>query len=398
MDRRRVILFLIVLVNFIGSTIVIPVLPLYAQGRFQASPEAISLLYASFFIAQFLASPILGRLSDRYGRRPVLIISQLGTAASFLLMAVAGIFPLLFAARILDGVTGGNVIVAQAYLTDITTKEQRTRALGSTWAAFGIGLAFGGMIGGIVTHFFGETAPFIAGMAMALTTTALTWFFLPETLTPEMRAQRVAQGRRPLAWGEILRNRPLMLIMSIGFLGQWAMMLFQSSWALYGEAVLFDAESASLGVGVLLAILGIWQFITQLALIKPLLARFGERGLVILGVILRALALMSFIVLPFPLTVAAFGMVGFAIGSGIMMPSLQSLATTSTRPEVSGAVLGVYQSTVTLGIISGAATSGFLFVQSPFLPYVTGVVLLVIALAPALLLRRSGQARVAEAV
>ena len=120
---------MIVLVNFIGSTIVIPVLPLYAQGEFQASPEAISLLYASFFIAQFLASPLLGRLSDRYGRRPVLLISQLGTAASFLLMALAGAFPLLFAARVLDGVTGGNVIVAQAYLTDITTKEQRTRAL-----------------------------------------------------------------------------------------------------------------------------------------------------------------------------------------------------------------------------------------------------------------------------
>lgn len=389
---------MIVLVNFIGSTIVIPVLPLYAQGQFQASPEAISLLYASFFIAQFFASPLLGRLSDRYGRRPVLLISQLGTAASFLLMALAGAFPLLFLARILDGVTGGNVIVAQAYLTDITTKEQRTRALGSTWAAFGLGLAFGGLIGGIVTHFWGETAPFYAGMLMALATTVLTFFFLPETLTPEMRAERLAQGRRPLAWREIARSRPLTLIMTTAFLGQWAMMLFQSSFALYGEEVLFDVENASLWVGVLLAILGIWQFITQAALIKPLLLRFGERGLVVLGVILRGLALLSFIVLPFPLTVALFGMVGFAIGSGIMMPSLQSLATTSTRAEVSGSVLGVYQSSTTLGTITGALMSGFLFAWSPFLPFVMGVLLLLIALAPALLLRRAGQARVAEAV
>lgn len=389
---------MIVLVNFIGSTIVIPVLPLYAQGHFKASPEAISLLYASFFIAQFLASPLLGRLSDRYGRRPVLLISQLGTAASFLLMALAGAFPLLFVARILDGVTGGNVIVAQAYLTDITTKEQRTRALGSTWAAFGIGLTFGGLIGGIVTHLWGETAPFYAGMLMALATTALTFFFLPETLTPALRAERIAQGRRPLAWREIVRNRPLTLILVTAFLGQWAMMLFQSSFALYGEEVLFDIESASLWVGVLLAILGMWQFITQAALIKPLLLRFGERGLVVMGVILRALALMSFIVLPFPLTVALIGMVGFAIGSGVMMPSLQSLATTSTRAEVSGSVLGVYQSCTTLGTITGSLMSGFLFAQSPFLPYGTGVVLLLIALAPALLLRRTGETRVAEAV
>jgi MFS transporter, DHA1 family, tetracycline resistance protein len=397
-DRRRIIIFCIVLVNFIGSTIVIPVLPLYAQGHFKAPPELISLLYASFFIAQFTASPFLGRLSDRYGRRPVLLISQLGTAGSFLLMAAAGTFPLLFVARILDGVTGGNVIVAQAYLTDITTKEERTRALGSTWAAFGIGLTCGGLIGGIVTHFFGETAPFYAGAVMALTTALLTWRFLPETLTPEVRVQRKTNGRRPLAWREVLRNRPLTLIMATAFLGQWAMMLFQSSWALYGEAVLFDAESASLWVGVLLAMLGVWQFITQLALIKPLLARLGERGLVILGIVLRIVALFTFVALPYPLTVALIGMVGFAVGSGIMMPSLQSMATTSTRAEVSGSVLGVYQSSTTLGTIGGAVMSGFLFARSPFLPYIVGTVLLLIALAPALLLRRTGEARVAEAV
>jgi DHA1 family tetracycline resistance protein-like MFS transporter len=396
-DRRRVTIFLIVLVNFIGSTIVIPVLPLYAQGRFGASPPLISLLYASFFIAQFLASPLLGRLSDRYGRRPVLLLSQLGTAFSFLLMALAGALPLLFAARILDGITGGNVIVAQAYLTDITTREQRTRALGATWAAFGIGLAFGGLIGGVLTHFLGERAPFIAGMTMALATALLTWRTLPETLTPELRAQRIAEGRRPLAWGEIRHSRPLLLILLIGFLAQWAMMLFQSTWALYGEAVLFDAASASLWVGVLLAMLGIWQFLTQFLLIKPLLARFGEHGLLIMGALLRALAMFTFVLLPFPLTVGVFGMVGFAVGSGIMMPSLQSLATTSGRPEVSGAVLGVYQSATTLGIITGAVSSGFLFARSPFLPYLMGGALLLLTLLPSILLLRMAPTRTAEA-
>src|SRR5262245_22030975 len=125
-DRRHLFpIFCIVFVNFLGGTLVLPILPLYAQERFHASVELITLLNASFFAAQFIAGPFLGRLSDKYGRLPILIISQLGTVASFIMIALAQDMTGLFAARILDGITGGNIIVAQAYITDITPREKR---------------------------------------------------------------------------------------------------------------------------------------------------------------------------------------------------------------------------------------------------------------------------------
>jgi MFS transporter, DHA1 family, tetracycline resistance protein len=394
-DRRYLPIFAIVLVNFIGATIVIPVLPLFTQQHFGVPPQVNSLLYASFFIAQFVASPILGRLSDQYGRLPVLLISQLGTALSFLLMGTTESLVIMFAARILDGITGGNVIVAQAYLTDITTPKERTRALGLTWAAYGIGLTLGSVIGGLVAAAFGERAPFFVGAIMSLITVTMTYFLLDETLTPDLRAQRRSAGTNKLAWREVLSNTPLLLMLVIGFLGQLAMMYLQSTFSLYAEAVLFptyEVKDVTFWAGVLLALHGIWQFLTQFLLIRRLLERFGERRLLIIGLLLRAVSLFVFVALPFPATVGLLGLVGFAIGSGIMMPSLQSLATTSSREQVSGAVLGVYQSATSLGIITGAVSSGFLFAQSPFLPYAVGSLILLITLLPAsVLLRRGAQ-------
>src|SRR5262245_34987546 len=130
LDKRLIVILLIVLVNMVGAAMVTPILPLYAQRQFHMSPQTITLLLASFFAAQFLAGPVLGQLSDRYGRIPILIISQIGTVISFIMLALAQQVWVLFAARILDGITGGNIIVAQAYVTDVTPRERRTEALG----------------------------------------------------------------------------------------------------------------------------------------------------------------------------------------------------------------------------------------------------------------------------
>ncbi len=376
--------------NFIGATIVIPVLPLYTQRYFGASPQLVTLLYASFFIAQFVASPWIGRLSDRYGRLPVLIVSQIGTLASFLIMGAAETLPLLFFGRILDGITGGNIIVAQAYLTDITPVKQRTRGLGITWAAFGAGLIFGPPLGGVLAS-FGERMPFYGGALISGLTVLLTWWLLDESLTPEMRAERRLHHSDALDWAHIRRNRALLLILVIGFCAQLSMMLFQSSWSLYAGAVLFPGQPVdrvTLAAGLLFAVHGVGQLLTQLWLIESWVERFGEARLVIFGAVLRALALWTFALLPHPLTVGTIGMIGFAVGSGIMMPALQSLITQSVPEDVSGAVLGLYQSVVSMGVIVGAIASGFLFAQSPLLPYVVAGIVVSLTLLPSSVLFR----------
>ncbi len=161
LDRRLVTILLIVFVGTLGGSMVLPIFPLYAQRRFNIDPSLITLLVSSYFIAQFFAGPKLGRLSDLYGRRPVLVISQLGTVLSFIMMGAAGSVWMLLAGRVLDGITGGNIIVAQAYITDITPREKRTESIGMIFAAFGLGFIFGPALGGIMSSLWGEQFPFL---------------------------------------------------------------------------------------------------------------------------------------------------------------------------------------------------------------------------------------------
>ena len=142
-NRRLFTILAIVFVNMVGAAMILPILPLYALGTFNLPESLITLIISSFFVAQLIAGPILGRLSDRFGRLPVLVISQFGTVASFLMIGWATSAWLLLTARVIDGITGGNIIVAQAYLTDITPREKRTQSLGYIFAVFGLGFIIG---------------------------------------------------------------------------------------------------------------------------------------------------------------------------------------------------------------------------------------------------------------
>lgn len=391
MNRRRVIiLFSIVFANFLGGTVVLPTLPLYTQRNFSASPQTISLLLASFFIAQFLAAPVLGRLSDRHGRLPILLISQIGTFFSFIMLGAAQTLPVLFAARILDGITGGNMVVAQAYITDITPRKQRTQGLGIIFAAFGLGYIVGPAVGGVVSAAFGDHAPFWVGAGISLTTVILTWLFLDESLPREERLARAAQKRR-LEPALILNNTPLMLILFIGFCAQFSIAVFQATLALYSEEVLFAgqrAETINLGVGLMLTGIGVGQFMTQLFLLHRLVPRVGERRLVVIGAFFRALGMLSIAVFTSPWLVGPFSLVMIAVASGVMMPSLQSMATTSVSEDISGGVLGVYGSSTSLGIIVGTWAGGQLFAVTPQLPFIIAGTMLLFTILPALALMR----------
>jgi DHA1 family tetracycline resistance protein-like MFS transporter len=380
---------MVVFVNFLGATIVQPTLPLYAQRHFGAPEHIIPLLSTSYFIAQFIAAPFLGRLSDRYGRLPVLLGCQIGTVFSFILMGFAPSLPFLFFARILDGITGGNVIVAQAYVTDITPREQRTQALGLVFAAFGIGYTIGPAIGGVIS-ILGEGAPFFAGALISALTVLIAWLTLDETLSPEERRNR-RQADARIHLRDVLHNPALVLILLIAFFGQAGMAMVQSTFPLFGEKVIFAGSPdwmVSLGVGLLLGMMGIGQIITQVWIIPRLMPRVGERRAVIVGAVVRGFAVLALTVVTSPFLIAPLTSLPFAIGAGIMMPSLQSLATWSVDEKMLGNVLGIYRSSVSLGIIFGSAVSGQLFAAAPTLPYLAAGLLYAVTLLPGFMLLR----------
>lgn len=396
LDRRMITILLIVFVQMVGAAMIMPILPLYAQRRFAMEPQVITLLITAFFVAQALAGPYLGRLSDKVGRVPVLIVSQIGTAVSFFMIAFAPSVAILFAARILDGITGGNIIVAQAYITDITPREKRTQSLGLIFAVFGLGFIVGPALGGILSALFGPTVPFIGAGVAAILTVLLTWRTLDETLTPEQRLKNRQARDSSLSPKHIVKNSSLMLILGIVFVGQFGMGLLQATFALFGEAVLFrgyDPQMVDLGIGLLLSVVGLSQFLTQLALLPRAVARFSDATIVIIGLISRTIGMFIFALAAVPL-VGAVAAVFFAMGMGLMMPPLQSLATRTVSDELRGGVLGVYQSTISVAVIVSTAVAGTLFALDATFPYWLASGLGLVALIPAVLLyRRMGKVK-----
>lgn len=394
LDRRLIVILLIVFVQLVGASMVLPILPIYAQDRFGMSNQSVTLLNAVFFGAQFLAGPFIGRLSDRYGRVPVLIVSQIGTVISFILLGTAQSTAVLFFARTLDGITGGNIIVAQAYVTDIFPKEKRTQALGYIFASFGVGFIIGPAMGGILSTAFGYETPYLFAAAAAAIVVGMTWVFLDETLTPEQRMANRERTTSDIRFRRVISNMPLVTILLVTFGAQFAFSMLQSTFSLFGKAVLFadQPEMAELGVGLLLATIGIGQVFTQGLLVRPLVNRFGDTPLIVIGGIVRAsamfiVALLAFI---FPTIIALFL---FAVGSGLQMPALQSLVTTTVNDDERGGVLGLYQSTISLSIIVGSAVSGSFFDIAPRVPFLVGGAVFAAMVFPSIFLVRWAQRR-----
>lgn len=370
----------------------LPILPLYAQREFALDDRVIPLLISVFFAAQFLAGPTIGRLSDQYGRVPVLIVSQIGTAIAFALLGSANSVAMLFFARILDGITGGNIIVAQAYVTDITPEEKRTQSLGYTFAAFGLGFIFGPALGGLLSAQFGPRAPFWVAAIAATVVVLLTVFTLNETLSPEERAKnrQPKNGQDQLSFRIVVRNIPLLIVLTIAFFAQFSFGLIQSTFALWGEAVLFDGfaqEAVDLGIGLLLSVVGVAQLVTQTAILPWLLKRFDESTLVIIGSFGRLFGNLVFAVITNPF-LGPIGAILFAFGGGVTNPALQSLATKAVDKSVRGKVLGFTQSVNSLAIIISTAMAGLIFEIQPNLQYWVAAVLVLILLLPAFYMRQ----------
>jgi MFS family permease len=238
--------------------------------------------------------------------------------------------------------------------------------------------------------------PYVIAGGAAVLVVLLTWFTLDETLSPEQREANRSFNKSSINPREIVRNMPLMLILIVAFVGQFGMGLLQATFSLYGEAVLFEGYSekmATLGIGLLLTTVGIGQFFTQAVLLRRALKRFDEAWLVLIGVAVRSVALFTFAALAIPVA-GAFASLLFAVGMGLMMPSLQSLSTNTVADELRGGVLGVYQSTISLSTIVSTAISGIIFAMNATAPFWIGGVLTVLVLIPAFMLIRQTGARV----
>ena len=360
-----IVIFTTVFIDLIGFGIVIPVLPFYAEGTiFNATPRTVGLLFASYSIMQLVFSPILGGLSDKYGRRPVLFLSIIGTGIGFLVLGLATTLWMLFVGRILDGITGGNISTAQAYIADITTTENRAKGMGMIGAAFGLGFIFGPAIGGILSR-WGIQVPFFFAAGLSFANALLLYFTLPETITKDHPAKHRAGGGRGLQQlMDSLRQPRLAFVLTIYFLFIVAFSIMTTSFSLY---TMFRFGYDAQHTGYLFAYVGVIAVIIQGGLIGRLVKRFGELPLVIVGALCFAISLFA---VPF-VGPAAGGLAALLIGGGVFSmgnslatPALTSLASKSVGPAEQGTVLGVTQSVASLARAVGPFLAAILINSS----------------------------------
>ncbi|MDQ3819205.1 MAG: MFS transporter, partial [Acidobacteriota bacterium] len=337
-------------------------LPFYVEGtKFNASPRMVGLLFASYSVMQLIFTPILGRLSDRYGRRPILLISLLGTCVGFLILGFATALWMLFLGRIIDGISGGNISTAQAYIADITTPENRAKGMGLIGAAFGLGFTLGPAIGGILSR-WDISLPFIFAGGMALANAVLLYFTLPETVTPDHPARASAATAR---WSQLfsaLKQSRLAFVLLIYFLFVVAFSIMTTSLALFTMYRFgYDASHN----GYLFMYVGIIGVVIQGGMIGRLAKAFGELPLIIIGALLFAGSLFLIPLLgPTSGLLALLGVGGlFAVGNSLATPSLTALASKSVGRGEQGGVLGVTQSTASLARAIGPLIQAALIVD-----------------------------------
>ncbi|HEY9788400.1 MAG TPA: MFS transporter [Candidatus Obscuribacterales bacterium] len=367
------LIFLTVFIDLVGFGLIIPVLPTYAQ-QLHADGTQVGLLLASYSLMQFLFTPFWGRLSDRIGRRPVLLVSLLASSVGYAIWGLSTSLEALFLSRIVAGAGNANIAVAQAYVSDVTSAENRAKGMGMVGAAFGLGFVLGPAIGGFSAAYGLQTIGFIA-CAISVVDLVLTFFLLPE---PEKRshagAERFAVGKG--FYLETLASEKLRTSLAIFFISTFAFANMEATLVmLTRDQFSFTPQQNSL----MFTYIGVLIVLVQGGMIHRLAKKYGEKRLISIGTVLVSLGLL---LTPFtksvPVLCAALALL--AVGSGINNPSNQSMISKLAPPDRVGGVLGVGQSLSTLGRILGPSVGGasfqYLGMSSP---YVIGAVAMVVA-------------------
>jgi MFS family permease len=368
-------IFLIVVVDVLGLTIMLPLLPFYAE-QFGASPSVVGLLVSTYALCQLVAGPVLGQLSDRAGRKPVLTVSQMGTFVGFLVLAWAPNLFFVFLARIIDGLTAGNLSIAQAYIADVTTPKERARAFALIGIAFGIGFLVGPGASGYLANHFGYHVPILCAAGLSLLSILGTTFLLPAippqpegmlAAPPEVEAPVAPGGKRlrVFDWGTYLQyfRRPILGGYLIEFfLFMFAFATFTSGFALFAERR-FSWHGAPFGpkeVGYVFMYSGFLGIFVQGAMRQgALVRRLGEVRLVTLGFLSAA---VGYVLLGFSFSIAFLLLAASlsSFGTGILRPALTSLITQQVSRSEQGVVLGLTQSLLSVAQIIGPAIAGAL--------------------------------------
>jgi DHA1 family tetracycline resistance protein-like MFS transporter len=372
--RPLLVIFLTIFVNLVGFGIIIPLLPYYAQ-TFGASPVIIGLLFAVFSLCQLVAAPALGDLSDRHGRRPILIFSLAGTVISFVMLAVAHSVTMLFAARIVDGLSGGNISTARAYVADVTEPKDRARAYGLIGAAFGLGFILGPTLSGVLSR-VSYTAPIWAAAGLTLAATVMAWLWLPETV------HRAHAGvGNPFRYLPDLLKRPLVRrILVIDFTYWCAFAVFQTMFALIA-ARRFDFGVAR--TGYLFAGFGVLGAIIQGGLIRSVVRRLGDKRTFMVGVTFGAIGLVAAAVAPTPAMFIA-ALVPLALGIGFGHPTMSSLVSLVAKGDEQGRVQGAASAVESLGRTVGPVWGSASLQQiGESVPYISAAILLLFTLVMA---------------
>ena len=345
------LIFLTVFIDLIGFGIVIPVLPLYAK-HFGATELVNGWLVGIYSAMQFAAGPLLGKLSDRIGRRPVLLVSLLGTSVGFFIMGAAPTLVWLFVARIIDGISGGNISTAQAYIADVTPPQERSKAMGLIGAAFGLGFIFGPAIGGLLAQ-VSISAPFYFAGALAAVNAVLVYWYLPESLPHEHRA--TPQETAPL--GEVFRHGwHLPMLMGSYFFAITGFSIMTTDFALFtSQRYGYDARHN----GYLFAFVGVVGAMMQGGVLRRVLKHHRERNIAAVGCFLLAMGLvllpMSGSLVSLLVCITIVGM-----GNSCITPTLNGLASQSVGPKWQGRVIGFMQSAGSLGRWVGPFLAGWL--------------------------------------
>ncbi|MDQ3180196.1 MAG: MFS transporter [Acidobacteriota bacterium] len=357
--KPLIIIFITVFIDLVGFGMVIPILPFFAETEpFNATPFEIGLLLASYSVMQFIFSPILGRLSDKYGRRPVLFLSLLGSAIGYLVIGFGLALWVVFLGRIIGGITGGNISTAQAYIADVTTRENRARGMGLFGAAFGLGFILGPAIAGILSK-YGIHVPFLFAAVLSFANAVALYFFLPETRNKETHKNLVTKNRFAVLF-ESLKDSRFTTITILYFLVITAFSIMTTAFVLYTMFRFgYNAEQN----GYLFAYIGFLAIIMQGALFGRLAQKFGEAWLVVVGCLLLV---GSLFVVPF-VGPGSGGLVGllvgigfFALGNALSSPALTSLASKNADEHEQGKALGIMQSAASLARAVGPIIGGFL--------------------------------------